>query len=39
VLQGRRWHDAYLDAEGFATFLAAEEKRMADVMKALGLMP
>jgi len=32
------WTDAYLSGDEFATFLTAQDKRVADVLTALGLV-
>ncbi|KFC63883.1 Tricarboxylic transport membrane protein [Bosea sp. LC85] len=38
ILKARGWDDAYLPAAEFATFLKAEEARVAKVMKDVGLI-
>jgi putative tricarboxylic transport membrane protein len=38
VLKAKGWDDAYLAGDDFATFLAAEQARVASVMKTVGLV-
>ena len=38
VLKQKGWVDAYMPADGFAKFLKDEQARVADVMKAIGLV-
>lgn len=37
VRRGRGWRDAYLAADGFAAFLKAEQARVAEALRSLGL--
>jgi putative tricarboxylic transport membrane protein len=38
VLKARGWDDAYLDADGFAAFLKADQVRVKDVLTSVGLV-
>ena len=38
VLKQKGWDDAYLPADAFAKFLGDEQKRVADVLKSVGLV-
>jgi putative tricarboxylic transport membrane protein len=38
VLKQKGWDDAYLPADGFTKFLDAEQKRVGDVLKSVGLV-
>ena len=38
ALKQRSWHDAFLPAEAFASFLSAEQVRVKEVLKASGLL-
>jgi putative tricarboxylic transport membrane protein len=38
VLKQKGWDDAYLPAETFAKFLGDEQKRVAEVLKTVGLV-
>lgn len=38
VLKARGWDDAYLDADGFAAFLKADQVRVKDVLMSVGLV-
>jgi putative tricarboxylic transport membrane protein len=38
VLKQKGWDDAYLSADAFAKFLGDEQKRVADVLKSVGLV-
>jgi putative tricarboxylic transport membrane protein len=38
VLKQKGWDDAYLPADAFARFLGDEQKRVADVLKSVGLV-
>jgi putative tricarboxylic transport membrane protein len=38
VMAARGWEDAYLDADGFATFLKADQARVKDVLTSVGLV-
>jgi putative tricarboxylic transport membrane protein len=38
ILKARGWDDAYLDADGFATFLKADQARVKEVLTSIGLV-
>jgi putative tricarboxylic transport membrane protein len=37
VLKQKRWDDAYLAGDAFAAFLAAEQTRVTEILKSIGL--